>query len=172
MPFGAEKLLIPFLAALAVALLALASARARPDAKGWRALRPGAMHWTALLLGLGLTALFLYVLLFVGSSRADAERQMAILFWLTLAFAAGTFIAALQALATSRRRARWRGETLVFCRSGAECSCRLDQVVAMAPSLFGIRLTFADGAAVDLDPYATGARELFDRIERRLARQD
>ena len=33
MPFGAEKLLIPFLAALIVALLALVSARARPDSR-------------------------------------------------------------------------------------------------------------------------------------------
>lgn len=170
MPFGVEKLLIPFVAALAVALLALASARARPDARGWRVLGPGAMHWTALLLGLGLTALFLYVLLFVGSSRADAERQMAILFWLTLAFGLGTLLAGLQALATSRRRARWRGETLVFRQSGAECSRRLDEIVAIGPSLFGMRLTFADGAAVDLDPYATGAQELFERIGRRLSR--
>lgn len=172
MPFGVEKLLIPFVAALAVALLALASARARPDAGGWRALRPGAMHWTALLLGLGLTGLFLWVLLFVGSSRADGERQMAILFWLTLAFSAGTLIAGLQALATSRRRARWRGETLVFREGGAECSRRLDEVVAIGPSLLGMRLTFADGAAVHLDPYATGAHELFDRIGRRLSKHD
>ena len=172
MPFGVEKLLIPFIAAFAVALLAVASARARPDPKGWRALRPGAMHWTALLLGLGLTALFLWVLLFVGSSRADAERQMAILFWLTLAFALGTLLAGLQALATSRRRARWRGETLVFRQGGAECSRRLEDVVAIGPSLLGMRLTFADGAAVDLDPYAVGARELFDRIARTLERCD
>jgi hypothetical protein len=172
MQFGVEKLLVPFAAALAVALLAVASARTRPDAKGWRALKPGAMHWAALLLGLGLTALFLWVLLFVGSSRADAERQMAILFWLTLAFALGTLLAGLQALATSRRRARWRGETLVFRQSGAECRRRLDDVVAMGPSLFGVRLRFADGAAVDLDPYATGARELFDRIARHLAQRE
>jgi hypothetical protein len=169
MPFGVEKLLIPFVAALVVALLAVASARARPDPKGWRALRPGAMHWTALLLGLGLSGLFLYVLLFVGSSRADAERQMAILFWLTLAFALGTLLAGLQTLATSRRRARWRGDTLAFRQGGAECSRRLDEVVTIGPSPFGMRLTFADGGAVDLDPYATGASELFDRVGRRLA---
>ena len=163
MLFGAEKLLIPFVAAAAVALLALASARARPDARGWRSLRPGAMHWTALILGLGLTGLFLWMLLFVGSSRADAERQMTILFWLTLAFAAGTLVAGAQTLATSRRAARWRGETLVYRRRGVEARRRLDEIVAMGPSLSGIRLRFADGETVDLDPYATGARDLFTR---------
>lgn len=169
MPFGVEKLLVAFGAALVVALLAAVSARARADARGWRALRPGAMHWTALLLGLGVSGLCLYVLLFVGSSRADAERQMTILFWLTLAFALCTLAAGLQVLAIGRRRARWRGETLVFRQSGAESARRFDEVVAIGPSMSGMRLTFADGGTVDLDPYATGARELFDRLGRHLA---
>ena len=166
MSFGAEKLLIPFIAALAVALLACVSARATPDFAGWRALRPGAMHWTALVIGIGITALFLYILLFVGSARADADRKMAIWFWMTLAFALGTLLTGLQTLAVSRRAARWRGSVLIFRKGGTEFRRRMDEVVQIGPSALGMRITFSDGDKVDLDPYATGAPELFDRITR------
>jgi hypothetical protein len=73
--------------ALLVGALARLATRSPPALGGWRYLRPGAMHWTGVLLGGGLVGLMLYVRLFVGSNRADAASQMAILSGLITAFA-------------------------------------------------------------------------------------
>ena len=89
-----SRLVVFALAGAIVVLLTYLGARSKPDQRGWRPVKAGAMHWFGVTLGGGLTGLFAYVWLFVGSSRADAEEQMAILFWLIVAFGVGTIIVA------------------------------------------------------------------------------
>ena len=72
--------------AVVVFVLSMLATRAPEDKSGWRRIVPSPMHWTGVGLGTAMVLLMAYVRLFVGSSRADAERQMAILSWLIAAF--------------------------------------------------------------------------------------
>jgi hypothetical protein len=152
--------------ALGVWALSRFTLRAKPDQRGWRSLKPGAMHWTGLTLSSGLVALFLYVRVFVGSSRTDAASQMAILNLLIVGFGIGMAVTAWQMRQMVRTDAHWRGSKLKWRDpTGAEQVRSLDQVSGMRRNPFGrIAITFSDGAVVRVDPYATGAAELCDRI--------
>lgn len=164
------RLLVMALAGAVVLALAAASAQARPDHRGWRAIRPGPMHWTALILSAGLTCLLAYVWLFVGSSRPDAERQMNILFWLIVAFGGGGLIAGWSILAIGRRATRWRGQTIVFAGPDGETTRAFADVEALASSPLGsMRIIFRDGVRLVVDPYAKGASELLDKLAEFLA---
>lgn len=164
------RLLVMVLAGAVVLALAAAGAQARPDHRGWRPIRPGPMHWTALILSAGLTCLMAYVWLFVGSSRPDAERQMNILFWLIVAFGCGGVIAGWSILAIGRRAARWRGQTIAFAGRDGETTRAFADVEALVPSRWGsVKIAFRDGASLVMDPNAKGAGELLEKLAAFLA---
>lgn len=151
------------LAAWAFARLGL---RTSPDQRGWRHLRPGAMHWTGLILSAALVSLFLYVRLFVGSDRADAETQMMWLNLLIAGFGLGMVVSAWQMRQMVRTDAHWRGAKLKWRdEAGGEQVRGLDHVAAMRRPGFGrLAIAFKDGAVLRIDPYATGVAELCERI--------
>lgn len=152
--------------ALGVWALSRYTLRAKPDQRGWRGLKPGAMHWTGLVLSAGLVTLFLYVRLFVGSSRGDAGSQMTMLSLLIAGFSLGLVVTACQMRQMVRTDARWRGSKVKWRdAAGVEQVRSLDQVAGMRRFAFGrIAITFEDGAVLRIDPYATAAAELCDRI--------
>ncbi len=154
--------------ATSVLTLVVASAKAPPDVRGWRHLKPGAMHWTGIGLGAGLCLMMVYVRLFVGSSRADAEAQMTILTWLIVVFGLLTIATAIAAQAIQRSAVRWRGTKLAFTgRSGTE-QRSFGEVDQVRDNILGQAvLTFADGSILRIDPYATGAGELLDLLAKR-----
>jgi hypothetical protein len=76
---------------------------------GWHYLTPGPMEWVALMLGAGLSLLFLYIYHFVGSARADAAFQMQVLKWLIVAF---SFLTALVGFYAFVMSTRWNDERI------------------------------------------------------------
>ena len=156
-------------AAVVVSVLSLLAMRAPEDKTGWRRIVPSPMHWTGVGLGTGLVVLMAYVRLFVGSSRADAEQQMAILTWLIVAFALGTIVVALSMAEIRRRAIRFRGARVVWRRGGREIEADLGDVRDLRGSWQGDAvLCFRDGTILRLDPYARGAPELIERAQQRL----
>lgn len=157
-------------AAVIVAVLAAVGGKAPPDKAGWRSIRPSGMHWTGVIIGTGLVLLMSYVRLFVGSSRPDAESQMAILGWLIVAFALGTIAVALSMAAILRRAIRWRGSRIVYRLGGREQEDDLTSVTDVRNNFVGHTvLKFADGMTLRLDPYAQGSRELIETVQERAA---
>ncbi len=127
------------------------------------------MHWTGVGLGTGLTLLFAYIWLFVGSTRPDAERQMNILFWLIVAFGSMTIVVGFEIRAIVRSAIRWRGETLSFATRNGPQTLLLSQAAAMRVQPLGrVIVTFDDGAIVKIDPYAQGAETLIEDITGRI----
>lgn len=166
------RVIVFALAGAVVVLLAFLGARSKPDQRGWRSVKAGAMHWFGVILGGGLTGLFTYVWLFVGSSRADAAEQMAILFWLIVAFGLGTIIVALNIHFSLARAIRWRGKSIAFAGKDRVEKRTFADITDMQSRLWGgIVVRFRDGAVLRLDPYATGARQLIDAISDFLAGQ-
>ncbi len=106
-----RQLLIMVSAGLVVAGLGWLGHRAPERRHGWRQLEPSAMHWTGLVLGVGLVLLFLYVRLFVGSSRPDAEHQM-------------------NTDRPHRRFWHWRSTLRLGCRPGAQARVRMARDVS------------------------------------------
>lgn len=151
--------------AAATAMGWLVSARSRPVA-GWGLIRPGAMHWTGLVLSAGLAALMAYVVRYVGSSRADGATQMQILGWLTLAFAAGAVLSLLQMLRIVHAAIGWRGSTVRFRVPGdGQIERPIGEIMSLAESGTGWFVAmFADGTTLRIDPYARGADALLQRI--------
>lgn len=149
-----------------VVLLARFGASAVPDRQGWRSIRPSAMHWVGVVLGGGLTALLLYVRLFVGSARADAEHQMRILTLLIVAFAFCTLVSVVQFRRVVRSGVQWRGTAMVFRdRAGRSVTRLMTEVAGMDRRWTGtVRIAFEDGSELKLDQYARGVPELWERI--------
>ncbi|MGQ3344582.1 hypothetical protein [Bosea sp. (in: a-proteobacteria)] len=169
----------PLLAAIAggvvTAILSLLVARAksRPDIRGWRHLKPSPMHWTGIGLGDGLCLLMVYIRLFVGSSRADAETQMTILTWLIILFGFLTIATAIAMHALQRRSVRWRGTSLSFTRGSVTEQRKFDEVQQVRVNPLGQAVVFfADGSFLRIDPHASGASELLELLEERNARSD
>jgi len=163
----AAPLLSGFAGALATHRLARLAARSRaPVRHGWRRVRPGAMHWTGLVLAGGLVGLMGYVGLFVGSSRPDAARQMQILRGLVAAFAVGGTGCLWQVRAICRADIAWRGTRIAYTGpDGARHERPMQDIAAKAQgALSAPRLTFPDGTVLKLDPYATGVGDLLERI--------
>ncbi len=131
------------------------------------------MHWTGIGLGAGLTLLMAYIRLFVGSSRADGESQMAILAWLIVAFALGTAIVALSVALIRHRAVRWRGARIAWQGGGRGVTATLDTLATMRRDwLSYVALRFGDGTVLRIDLYARGARELIEAAAARLARTE
>lgn len=163
-----KPFLIFLAGAVVTAVLSLVAARAKapPDSKGWRHLKPGAMHWTAIGLGGGLSILMAYVRVFVGSSRADGETQMTILTGLAIVFGLLTLATAISVHALLRRAVRWRGTTLAFTgKAGVEKRAFNEIGHVNANAAGQVVLTFMDGTFLRIDPYATGASELLELLE-------
>ena len=120
--------------------------------------------------GVVLTFLFSYIWLFAGSSRPDGAQQMRILFWLILAFSAGTLITLVQFGQARRTAMRWRGDTLVWHgKGGAEYSRKLSDAIALRKPMMGpVKIIFSDGAEARIDPYTTNADLLLKTISDRL----
>ncbi len=161
-----RSLLIGTIATGVVLVLTMLGAQSRPNRKGWRAIKAGPMHWIGLGLGSALTVMMSYVWLFVGSSRPDAEAQMAILFYLILAFGTVTIIVGCQSWLITRRAIFWRGRSIRFAQAGAPQVREFQDVEALTKTIWGsVVVRFRDGAELKLDPYAKGAEELIATID-------
>ena len=152
--------------AAATGLLVHALFRPSPERHGWRRIAPSGMHWSGIVLGAGLVCLMLYVRLFVGSARADAENQMQILTWLILAFALCVLTGVATIRSVVRTDVRWRGTSLDYAgANGSRITKDLAQVVGMQRRWTGnILIGFADGDVLKLDGYASGVSDLCARI--------
>lgn len=164
-------LLAPFAAGLVFAGAGAAAARILadpPPGRDWTRIRPGGLHWSAVILGSGLVGLMLYVRLFVGSDRADAEAQMQILVLLLLAFALCTALCLRQMRAIVRADIRWRGRRLEHAGvDGNRIARDLGDVVGMRRRWTGeIEIAFTDGHVMRLDSQAAGVPQLCERIIR------
>ncbi len=162
-------LLAPFIAGATLAAVTAVVARVltRPPAgRSWKRIRPGGMHWSAVLLGSGIVGLMLYVRLFVGSDRADAETQMQILVLILVAFALCTALCLRQMRAIVVADIRWRGRQLEHAGvDGGRIVRDLGDVVGMRRLWTGtIEIAFADGHVMRLDSHAAGVPELCERI--------
>lgn len=161
----APRIIVFLLAAMAVAALGAASAKSQPGPRGWRSITPSPMHWTGLWLSAALTGFMSYIYLFVGSSRPDGAHQMKVLFWLIVAFGSGAIISAIAIRLVRRSAIRWRGEKITFAVAMGEETRRLADVVRLEGTLIGsVMLGFRDGTTLRLDPYASGAAELIEKI--------
>lgn len=168
---GWLSFLSPILAGVAGATVTAAIARRAmkrtvPDRLGWHHVRPSAMHWTALVGSSGAVALCLYIRLFVGSARADAEFQMQVLNLIIAGFAICIAITAWQVAAILRQRLHWRGQQIAREVAGGELEIRsMRDVIEMHRSWNGtVRLAFVDGTVLKLDQYATSVHELWERV--------
>lgn len=169
----APRAVIVILAACVVAALVAASATSRPDRRGWRSITPSAMHWTALWLSAGLVGFMAYIYLFVGSTRPDGAQQMTFLFWLIVAFGLGTIVSAVAIQLVRRGAVRWRGATITFAGHKGDETQQLADVVRLGGSLFGrVIVAFRDGTTLRLDPYASGAADLIEKISGMLEASD
>lgn len=165
-------ILIGCVAAVVVGLIAAWQRTASPDDRGWRQVRVGAMHKVGLWLGGGLSLLFVYIRLFVGSDRADAATQMMWLNLLIVGFAALWLGTAWSAITIRAAAVRWRGKRLRFRIGGSVQERGLADVDAVRPTALGrTQIVFDDGAILKIDPYAQGADQLLDRIEKSMTEQ-
>ena len=163
-------LLSPIVAGVAGALAAGFVVRSLfpppPERQGWRRIKPSGMHWSGVVGGSGLVCLMLYVRLFVGSGRADADFQMQMLSLLILAFAICVLVGAASIRTIIRADVRWRGASLDYAGpDGARVTKSLEQVVGMERRWTGhVFIGFADGDVLRLDGYADGVTELCSRV--------
>lgn len=165
-----RHIVIGLVSALAVFALTTWGGKSPPDQAGWRNVRPGGTYAFGIGAGVVLTFLFSYIWLFAGSSRPDGAQQMRILFWLILAFSAGTLITLVQFGQARRTAMRWRGDTLVWHgKGGAEYSRKLSDAIALRKPMMGpVKIIFSDGAEARIDPYTTNADMLLKTISDRL----
>jgi hypothetical protein len=160
-----RAIIIGLVSGAVVLALSLVGRRAPVDQQGWRHVKPGALHWTGIGLGLALCLLMSWIRLFVGSSRADGETQMTILTGLIIAFASLTIATALAVHALRRRDVRYRGQRLSFQGPDGRETREISRILAVRHTLWGQAvLSFDDGTILRLDPNASGAQDLLDRI--------
>lgn len=165
-----RHIVIGLASALGVCALIAWGSKSPPDRQGWRSIKPGGTYVFAIGAGTVFTLFLAYIWLFVGSNRPDGAAQMRVLFWLILAFGAGTLITLFQFAQLRRSAMRWRGETLVWRgKGGAELSRKLADAVALRSAFLGpVYIVFGDGAQARIDPYATNAPALLKTVTDRL----
>lgn len=131
------------------------------------------MHWTGLWLSAALAGFMTYIYLFVGSTRPDGAQQIKILFWLIVAFGSGAIISAICIRLIRLSAVRWRGATITFAGYKGDETQQLADVVRLGGSLFGrMIVAFRDGTTLRLDPYASGAADLIEKISGTLETAD
>ena len=142
--------------------------RATFDAAGWRWVMPGSLLRFGVVVGTALTVFTAWVLLFVGSRRADAEEQLRLLTWGHVGFAVATLLLCAHGWRVRRLALRWRGDELVWRRHGVELARRFADIVRLTRHpLRGVVIHFADGARLPVDPYATHALALLQAANTR-----
>ena len=164
-----RQMLIMAVTGLLLTLLAFLGYRSPPDRRGWRRIRPSPMHWMVVYLGGGLVLLFLYVRLFVGSARADAEFQMNVLTGLIVVFGSGVVLCGWLVLRLRQMAFEWRGSTFAYNTPGGQ---RVTRDVAELTELHWtwmdwLVLTFPDGEMVKLDGNARGSLEFVHSVVER-----
>jgi len=158
--------IVVFASGAVVAGLAAVAAASGRNVPGWRSLKPGVLHWTGIYLGSGLVLFMGYIRLFVGSSRADGPAQMTILSCLILVFGVLLLGTSFAVLALRRQAVRWRGTCVVFNGTAGTVQRDFATIADVQPNALGqIILTFTDGIRLRIDPYATSAGDLLDRID-------
>lgn len=173
MEFSLTNIVAGVAAAILVAWLTRDPMDAAQDGKGWRHLGPGIMHRCALWGSIALVAFFLWILLFVGSSRPDGAEQMQILKWLTVAFGSGAVIMIFGIRQVIRHGIAWRGTTLAFNGStGSREQRSLSEVADVRRDWLGrLAIIFKDGVETRLDIYSRGAEPLIRKLEHQLGRR-
>jgi hypothetical protein len=139
----------------------------QPRPPGWACIRPSAMHWTGLVGAAAIVCLMAYVGLFIGSARADAAFQMRMLWLLVAAFSASAGVCLWQMRQIVQTDARWRGSQVSWqpAGGGPRLVRSLTDVAAMHRPWFGrVRIVFADGAELQIDPYGETVPDLWNRI--------
>ena len=155
-------------AGAATAVLVAAARRsqkpARRSAGGWKTLRAGWLLDGTIVAGAGAAALTGYVLLFVGSSRPDADVQMTYVLLLFIGFAVATVYSAWLGYG---RTIMWKGNQLrVRTVLGHGVVRRISDVrsVTRSERLGEYRLTFEDGSTLRLSADMHGSKELVARL--------
>ena len=160
-----RQILIVATSGLVVCGLAYLGFSARPRRHGWWRIEPSPMHWTGLSLGGGLVPLFLYVRLFVGSSRADAQFQMNILTGLIVAFSLGVALCAWSVGRVRGLAFEWRGNLLVYNRGSERAARTVLELTGVRRSALGwLVLSFDDGETLKLDEHARGSYEFLRSV--------
>lgn len=137
---------------------------ARINPEGWRVLRPGWLLNGAIIASAGLAMFIGYVCLFVGSSRPDADSQMAVA--RLLAFGCGLATLYLFWLCYWRIFL-WSGDILrVRTLLGRETRYRISDVrmVAGNEEIGEYRITFSDGSKLRLPTHLHGVEELMANV--------
>jgi hypothetical protein len=149
-----------------LAYLTNKSLRSPPDRDGWHRIQPSTMQWVALLGSGALASLMLYVRVFVGSSRADADSQMMAANGLIAGFFLSSAFVFRQIKITQRLNVFWRQSTLCFTTSdGRERLLPMTDIIGIRESWSGwLALRCKDETIIWLDQYARGTRELCSRI--------
>jgi len=133
---------------------------------GWRRIRPGSGLYGMIVACAGFDLLLWYIYFFVGSARADAEKQMLYLFILACAFLAATLWAI---WSTFHESVEWQAKTIrVRSPRGSERTHQIDDLEAIdyssLQSVFVLR--FRDRRVVKVSPYMHGTRQLLQHIDR------
>lgn len=148
--------------AVIIAALAMAAASVGPGvARRKRRVLPGGSHWFAAVGSWALSLLIGWVWLFVGSARHDAEEQMGWAYLLTMAFAIGAACTFSYMAWLLHRRLQWDGSDVSWREKGVN-HVRSLRAVAQVEQLWtgSVRVRFADGATLSVDPHAVGAHQL------------
>ena len=134
---------------------------------GWSSIRPSDMHWWGVVGAGGIICLMGYVGVFIGSARADAEFQMRMLWLIVAGFAVSAAVCIWQMRQIASAAVRWRGTQVSFRRQpdGTPVVQDMIDVAEMSRPMFGaVRVRFADGTLLKLDPYADKVPDLWNRI--------
>lgn len=161
----APRIVVFLVTAFVVAALCAASARSRPNPRGWRLIAPSPLHWTALWLSAALSGFMGYIYLFIGSARPDAAHQMEILFWLILAFGLGAVVSAILIRSVMHSAVSWRGTSIIFTGPNGEEKRQLSEITHLSGTALGSFIVqFHGGSKLRLDPNAMGAAELIEKM--------
>jgi hypothetical protein len=156
-------LLISAVVSMVLALCRLLQRRKATVRNGWRYLTPGPTTWIGLPLNFGFAALLSYVYLFVGSARADAAFQMAMLLFLAVSF---NLIAIFIAYMTIAEEVRWNDlcvrRRTVFFETRIITWHQLAMLGSEGSGYWWIKAY--NGPKLRFSPYNNGFRELLAKI--------
>ena len=160
---SAVVLAMPQVASLA--FLVLAAFTKQVHVKGWRHVTPGIGYWLGAVLG-GMLSLFIgYIWAFVGSTRSDAGFQMAIAWWLCLAFGIGGAWSCFRIWLIKWQSLRWRGSVVAYGDPNNKTQVKMQDLASHKRKFGGMTVfTFRDGTVLPVDSAATDGQNLCDQI--------